>query len=119
MPGDGTCELFEDASIPLLAGERPVVLDAFMVHRLQTRRPAALDLLVKRVERRAFSRIVLTTPLTDVGWFALLDFGSLLAGTMRKNYTLAAQSPDRSLWIYVPKRDPSAAACPRTPLNDW
>ena len=120
MPGAGTCELFQDASIPLLAGDRPIVLDAFMLHRLQTRRPAPLNLLVRRVERRAFNRIVLTTPLTDVGWFALLDFGSLLADAMRKNYTLAAQSSDRSLWVYVPKRQPSATApCPRRTLSEW
>ena len=44
-PLGGRCDLYEDASIPLLAGYRPFVLDAFMVHRLQTRRSGELSLL--------------------------------------------------------------------------
>lgn len=114
------CDLFEDASIPLLAGQRPVVLDAFMLHRLQTRRQAVLSLLDKRVEQRSFDRIVLTRPLTDVGWFAVLDFGSQLAGTMRDNYTLAEHLDGRGLWIYVPKgRSSAPSSCRRATVDQW
>ena len=117
----GGCALYEDASIPLLAGERPIVLDAFMVHRLQTRRPAELRLLEERIRDGQFEQIVLTRPLTDLGWFAVLDFGSQLANAMRDRYRLAAQRSEQGLWIYVP-RDPSAAAmsrCRPVPLGRW
>ena len=77
-----------------------------MFHRLQTRRPAELELLVERVRRGRFGRIVLTTPLTDVGWFALLDFGSQASRqrSRPRDYRLAAAPDERGLWVYVPKR---------------
>jgi hypothetical protein len=119
-PALNGCVLFEDSSIPLLAGKRPIVLDAFILHGLQTRRPAALALIDDRVKQRSFDRIVLTRPLSDVAWFAVLDFGSRLAQTMRRNYTLADRIESQSLWIYVPSRPPSAAtACRPLTVSQW
>jgi hypothetical protein len=119
-PALNGCELFEDASIPLLAGKRPIVLDAFILHRLQTRRPAALALIDDRVKQRSFDRIVLARPLTDVGWFAVLDFGSRIAQTMRDNYKFADHIESRNLWIYVPRRPPSApTACRPLTVSQW
>ena len=63
----GTCALFEDASIPILAGQRPVVLDAFITDRLQTEDPRALGLLQHRIETGAFKATALNFPLTNVG----------------------------------------------------
>ena len=92
-----------------------------MVHRLQTRRPAELRLLENRIRDGQFEQIVLTRPLTDLGWFAVLDFGSQLANAMRDRYRLAAERSEQGLWIYVP-RNPSAAAisrCRPVPLGRW
>ena len=116
--GNGACDLYEDASIPILAGYRPVVLDAFMVHRLQTRRPKQLRLLVQRIEEGEFPRIWLTTTLDDVGWFAVLDFGTALANAMRENYKLARHEEARNLWIYVPKKA-AGSSCRPPSLRNW
>ena len=90
-----------------------------MVHRLQTRRQADLALLETRIRERTFDRIVLTRPLTDLGWFAVLDFGSQLAGAMRDNYILAVHTTDTSLWVYLPKARPAGAACRDASLSQW
>ena len=118
-PGNGACDLYEDASMPILAGYRPVVLDAFMVHRLQTRRPEQLQRLVRRVQRGEFPRIWLTTTLDDVGWFAVLDFGSALASAMRDNYRLASHREARNLYVYVPKKGGGSAICRPPSLRNW
>jgi hypothetical protein len=103
----GSCVLFEDASIPILAGRRPVVLDAFITHRLQTQDRPALMLLERRIDTGAFKAIVLNFPLTDAGWFATLDFGTALADAMRANYRLSRVVSAARLYIYVPRRLPA------------
>lgn len=114
----GTCALFEDASIPILAGQRPVVLDAFIVHRLQTVNPRALGHLVKRVDDGSFRGIVLNFPLTNLGWFATLDFGTKLALSMRTHYRLA--SVEDGAYVYRPKHPSTRAnACGPAPLGSW
>src|SRR5262249_29388087 len=75
----GTCALFERPSVPIMAGQRPVVLDAFIVHRLQTIDRRSLNLLVRRVDDGAFRAAVLDFPLSNLGWFATEDFGTKLA----------------------------------------
>ncbi len=114
----GTCTLFEDATLPILAGQRPVVLDAFILHRLQRADRPALDDLVQRIDRRRFGTIVLDFPLTDAGWFATLDFGTALADAMRANYRLASETPDG--FLYRPIR-PSRrlAPCRKASLAHW
>jgi hypothetical protein len=115
-PAGRGCGLFEDASIPILASERPTVLDAFIVHRLQVVRRAALEQLARRVERRDFSRIVLTRPLSDRGWFATLDFGTRIADAARANYRLSTTVD--GFFVYTPKGGAaSAAACHPTRLD--
>jgi hypothetical protein len=116
-PGGRSCGLFEDASFPILANERPIVLDAFIAHRLQTKNPQELDQLVRRVDDEDFSRIVLSFQLTDVGWFAALDFGTRLADAMRAHYRL---HPVNGLLVYTPAhKHPTSAACRPLSLDDW
>jgi Glycosyltransferase family 87 len=116
-PGGDGCGLFEDASFAIIADERPIVLDSFIVHRLQTQDPEALELLARRVDREEFSRIVLAFPLTDVGWFAALDFGTRLTDAMRAHYRL---HPINGLLVYTPlHQGRSARACHPLPLSDW
>lgn len=114
----GTCVLYEDASLPILAGQRPTVLDAFILHRLQRADPAALDALVDRIDRGTFDSIVLGFPLTNAGWFATLDFGTALANAMRANYRLGSATSDGQ-FIYRPDRPDRAAACRPASLADW
>ena len=114
----GTCALFEDASIPILAGQRPVVLDAFITHRLQTEDPRALGLLEHRIDTGAFKAIALNFPLTNVGWFATLDFGTALANAMRAHYRLSETLGDAGLYVYTPRRPVSShRTCRIVPLG--
>lgn len=115
----GTCALFEDASIPVLAGQRPVVLDAFIVHRLQTQDRRALDALVARISQERFRVIVLTRPLTDAGWFATLDFGTAVAEAMRAHYRLDTGRSRDGFVVYQPRRASRTADCPVASLGRW
>ncbi len=118
----GSCVLFEDASIPILAGQRPVVLDAFITHRLQTEDRQALALLKHRVDSGGFKAIVLGLPLTNAGWFATLDFGTALADAMRARYRLARVVGDPGLYVYTPSGPAPAAAnasCGPVSLEHW
>ena len=114
----GTCNLFEDASLPILAGQRPVVVDAFILHRLQTREPNALDSIEGRIDHGRFSAIVLGTSLDDLGFFATLDFGTRLANAMRAHYRLASIR-EGGFYVYRPTHpDPSPSAVP-FPSPSW
>jgi hypothetical protein len=118
LTSSGTCVLFEDASIPILAGQRPVVLDAFIVHRLQTVDPAALDILARRIDDDGFRAIVLNFPLSNLGWFATLDFGTKLAESMRAHYRLASVTD--GFYVYRPTQPPrQAPSCGPVPLSSW
>ena len=119
LTAQGTCALFEDASIPILAGQRPVVLDAFIAHRLQTSDPTALSHLLARVDASGFRTIALNFPLTDLGWFETLDFGSAFAHAVDRHYRLA-RTPNGGLYVYTPRRAPAkAGACATASLDDW
>jgi hypothetical protein len=118
LTSDGTCTLFEDASVPILAGQRPVVLDAFIVHRLQTVDRRSLDLLVRRVDDGTFRAIVLNFPLSNLGWFATLDFGTKLADSVKAHYRLATVVGN--FYVYRPLRAPaSRPSCVRPSLRSW
>src|SRR5581483_61086 len=112
-----SCTLFEDATIPVLSGRRPIVLDAFIVHRLQTKNRAALTHLIARIDAREFHALVLDDRLTDLGWFSTLDFGTALASAMERNYRLATASLG-GYFVYLPRGDGSQRPCGQ-PLTTW
>jgi hypothetical protein len=91
------CVLSEDPALPLLAGYRPVVLDAFIVRRLDREDAESLR---QRVDRREFPHIVLLAPATDPVQYTSFDFTPEIAAAVRSRYRLAAQVPEASLWVY-------------------
>jgi hypothetical protein len=120
LVAQGSCALFEDASIPILAGQRPLVLDAFIAHRLQTTDPVALSHLLRGVDTSGFRTIALNFPLTNLGWFETLDFGSAFAHAVDTHYRLTQSIPKAGLFVYTPRRAPRRArACPTAGLGDW
>jgi Glycosyltransferase family 87 len=120
ITAQGTCALFEDAAIPLLAGQQPVVLDAFIAHRLQTVEPSALEHLLRRVRQRTFSTVVLSFPLTNRGWFQTLDFGTAFADAAAANYRLVEARPEVGVYVYVPRSPPIVRRdCHVARLADW
>ena len=92
-----SCVLSEDPSLPLLAGYRPVVLDAFIVRRLDAEDAEALR---RRVARREFAHIVLMAPATDPVQYTSFDFTPEIAAAIRDRYRLAATLPEIPLWVY-------------------
>ncbi|MGZ4333684.1 MAG: glycosyltransferase 87 family protein [Gaiellaceae bacterium] len=118
---EGTCALFEDATVPLLAGQRPIVLDAFILHRLQRDDPAAIRALVRRVAAERFEAVVLDVPLTDRGWFATLDFGSAVADALRAHYKPVSRASRDGFFVYEPasaRRVPHRS-CAIAPIDSW
>lgn len=96
--------LSEDPYVPLSLGRRPVVLDPFMLRRLDRVDPAAVDELIERIEDKEFAFIATIEPLdvndgvlsaTDLGeprandyWWDQFHFGLRVVGAMRRAYVL-------------------------------
>jgi hypothetical protein len=100
-PGDTL--LAEDPSIPVLLGQTPIVLDAFMVRRLDEVQPQAVDVLVTRIERSEFDHVALVMPLDDEDyWWEYYHFGLRVIGALRRHYVLAGQVDGYN--IYRPRR---------------
>jgi hypothetical protein len=93
--------LSEDPYVPLSHGQTPVVLDPFMLLRLDRINPAAVDELIDRIEERRFAYLVMITPLSgnDSGWNEF-HFGSRVVDAMRRSYVL--QGPFDSYYVYRP-----------------
>lgn len=85
--------LSEDPYIPLSLGRNPVVLDPFMLRRLDQVDPAAVDKLIDRIENREFDYLAMFTPIEEEGnpdandyvW-EQFHFGLRVVGAMRRAY---------------------------------
>jgi hypothetical protein len=80
--------LSEDPYVPVSLGQRPVVLDPFMLLRIGRRDPAAARRLVDRIHAREFELIVLVEPLQPVDrpWWREVHFGTDVAGAIADAY---------------------------------
>ena len=95
--------LAENPIIPVLAGQRPYVLDPWMVQLLRTRFPGFEEPLLKRLRDRDFSAVVLSAdPAQETvrRWYETVSFGPGFVSTLSENYKLA-QVIDND-WIYLP-----------------
>ena len=94
--------LSEDPSIPVLLDQTPVVLDTFMLLRLDRDDPDRTEELLRRIERKAFSKVVLIRELdvTD-DWWRTNHFGPRMIRSIARNYSLRAHV-DR-YWVYEPR----------------
>jgi hypothetical protein len=106
-PGDTV--LSEDPAVPVLLGRLPVVLDAWVLLRLEDRHPGWIAGLAARVDRREFDVIVLVQPIDSTQWYRRLHFGPTIAAAIRRSYCLAGQ-PDR-YYLYRPGTPPDG--CPQ------
>jgi hypothetical protein len=100
--------LSEDPTVPVLLGERPVVLDPFMLLRLAQRRPDAYRALIARVRAREFDKVLLLEPLDggSVDHFDTLHLGRPLVDAVGAAYAL--ERSEAGYHVYVP-RPPGAA----------
>jgi len=79
----------ESAMTPLLAGERPILLDAFAFHVVVRNRPEIERDLVERIARREFACIVIEqdpgTPKGDA-WYTNVNLTGRVVDAMRHSY---------------------------------
>jgi hypothetical protein len=99
--------LSEDPYVPVSLGQRPVVLDPFMLLRVGRQNPAAAQHLVERIRAREFELIVLVEPLQPVDrpWWRDVHFGSEIAAAVADAYV-----PDGTVQGYYLYRPAPAAA---------
>lgn len=95
--------LSEDASIPIMQGRVPVVLDPFLLPTIGARDPMALEALVERLERHEFDRVILVYPLNDApeDWYAM-QFGTRVADAIEQNYFLL-EGRGTYHYVYAPR----------------
>ena len=102
--GDGTV-LAEDASIPVSRGEVPVVLDPWMIPRIEARDPDAVADLAGRIEAAGFDSIVLLFRFESIdpdfnGWYGA-HFGPRVMSAIRDRYRWAGEVDGHH--VYVPR----------------
>ncbi len=81
--------LAEDPSIYIVLGRRPVVMDPFMIAKLERAHPQQVDPLISWITSRRFALIVLVVSLEDSSqnfWWTDFHFGARVAGALRSNY---------------------------------
>lgn len=104
--------LAENPVIPLLAGQQPYVLDAWMLRLLRTRIPDFGDPLLEGIRHQAFGAVVLcmADPGTGFGhwWYETQHFGPGFAAALNQNYRLVKVVDDQK--IYLPIGDGSSLA---------
>jgi hypothetical protein len=95
--------LSQDPYVPVAVEQRPVVLDAFALLQLLKKHPDWQRDLIARINNHEFDKIVLYRDLTDVGWWAQIDFGTPVIQAIDKNYRIERRLRWRDLSILVPK----------------
>ena len=109
----GMSLLSENPYVPISLGQRPVVLDAYMLWNIARRDPDARDDLVRRLDAREFDAVVLFYRPEERAesrfvrfWFDKEHFGPEIVDAIARNYRASAEVGGR--WIYVPKTRPVA-----------
>jgi hypothetical protein len=103
-----TSLLSEDPYVPVSLGQRPVVLDPFMLRRLEDRDPAAVQRLVERIRAREFELVVLVVPLQppDQAWWRDMHFGTRVTRALADAYTENGRA--QGYYLYRPDPDGSS-----------
>ena len=89
MVGSGNEVLAEDPSIYVPLHRQPVVMDPFMLRRLDRQHPEWVDPLLRRISERRFALVVLVVPLEDRTldyWWNDFQFGPRVAAALRQSY---------------------------------
>jgi hypothetical protein len=89
MVGPGDELLAEDPSIYVPLQRRPVVMDPYMLLRLDRQHPEWVDPLIRRIDERRFALVVLVVPLENRAldyWWNDFHFGPRVAAALRQSY---------------------------------
>ncbi len=100
--------LAENPIIPVLAGQRTYVLDAWMLRMLRDRIPNFGDPLLERLRHRDFGAVVLSvanpkTPRARM-WYTWSDFGPGFLPALLENYQVAAVVEDQLIYLPITDR---------------
>jgi len=104
--GRGDTLLSEDPSLPVILGERPVVLDSVGLRRLAARHPDWIARLTRRLDEGQFAKVVLIKPVEDEAYYRDISMGPAVRAAIARNYRLLVQKaapPVPGYWVYVPK----------------
>jgi hypothetical protein len=101
--GRGEVLLAEDPGIPVLRGQTPIILDAFMLRRLAEVQPATIDMLVGRIMRREFDHVAMVVPLNeDDFWWQYYHLGLRIVTALREEYVFTGKID--GYYVYRPRR---------------
>jgi len=99
---EGETILSEDPSIPVLRGERPIVLDPYMLIAVGDQHPEWRNELVARIGRAEFDTVVLLfEPGTAREWYRNLHLGSEVAAAIEARYGPPTHAG--GYWVYRPR----------------
>jgi hypothetical protein len=101
----------EDPLLPLVVGQRPLVLDGFMLRLAAERDPAIASPLLDGLRRDEFAAVVLLQDLDSQearGWYRRGNLGLEIVGEVARNYQLTERYGRYHL--YLPSRGASREA---------
>lgn len=100
--------LTENPVLPVLAGQRPYVIDPWMLRLLQTRQPSFGEPLLEGLHNQAFGAVVLfmRDPRSEEGkeWYERNNFGPGFLQALNKSYRLASVVDGQ--FVYFPATAP-------------
>src|SRR5262245_8330542 len=92
--------LSEDPYIPVALGQVPVVMDPFMLLRIGTRHPDAVQPLIQRIEAREFDFVILTAPIERTWWWERFHFGRDVIQAIDRSYDFSGGA--EGYYVYAP-----------------
>lgn len=92
--------LSQDPSVPIALGGLPVVLDPFMLLRIDREHPEWGDELVQRLDQQVFDKIVMFgVPDPNALWWRTHHFGPRIAAAIFRNYRRGVIVRGYSLYV--------------------
>jgi hypothetical protein len=103
--------LSEDPWIPILAGERPFLVDSFSLEQMRRSSPALHQDLLDRLDQCRFRAVALLGTVKDnVPWYAEADFGTGFAEHLNASYSFAGIVGAHAIYL------PACASSPKAQL---
>jgi hypothetical protein len=96
--------LAENPVVPIVAGERPYLLDSFMLEAIRSKRPDVTRQLWSELAQHRFRAVVLDAP-PDFHWYSDPlggDFGQGFIDELQRSYALSGETGN--FWVYLPKK---------------
>jgi hypothetical protein len=105
--------LSEDPLVPIVAGERPFLVDAFMLRLVAGRDPAFARPLADALRRGRFGRVILLADPAAKGasgWYERVHLGPEVTAAIRERYELSARAG--RYVVLAPRGPPEDAPVP-------